>query len=48
LSDKEGRARSNTTIKDVPSMVSRKITADTNGKPFNFPWNYQSIIGKLN
>jgi hypothetical protein len=47
LSDKDGRARSNTTIKDLPSMVSRKITADTNGKPFHFPWNYQSIIGKL-
>jgi Reverse transcriptase (RNA-dependent DNA polymerase) len=48
LSDKDGRARSNTTIKDLPSMVSRKITSDTNGKPFNFPWNYRSIIGKLN
>jgi hypothetical protein len=42
LSDNDRRARSNTTIKDLPSMVSRKITADTN------TWNYQSVIGKLN
>jgi Reverse transcriptase (RNA-dependent DNA polymerase) len=48
LSGKDRRARSNTTIKDLPSMVSRKITAGTNRKPFDFPWNYQSIIGKLN
>ena len=29
-------------------MVSRKITADSDGKQFDFNWNYRSVIGKLN
>jgi hypothetical protein len=48
LLDKSGKPHPNTTTKDLPSMVSRKITADTNGIPFTFPWNYRSVIGKLN
>ena len=48
LLDKLGKPHPNTTTKDLPSMVTRKITADTNGQPFTFPWNYRSVIGKLN
>ena len=48
LLEPQGKAKSNTTIKDLPSMVSRNITTDSDGKHFDFNWNYRSVIGKLN
>ena len=40
--------RSSTSIRDLPSMPTRKILADTNGPMFTYPWHYRSVIGKLN
>jgi hypothetical protein len=39
---------SNASIRDLPSMPSRKILANTNEPMFSYPWHYQSVIGKLN
>jgi hypothetical protein len=48
LLDKNGAPHSKVTTKDLPSMISRKITADTNRPPFTYTWNYHALIGKLN
>jgi hypothetical protein len=48
LLDQNGAPHSKVTTKDLPLMISRKITADTNGPPFTYTWNYRALIGKLN
>jgi hypothetical protein len=48
LLDKNGTLNSKVTTKNLQSMISRKITADTNGPPFTYTWNYRALIGKLN
>jgi len=39
---------SNTKAVDTPALTTRILQPDTNGRPFNQPWDYRSIIGKLN
>jgi hypothetical protein len=48
LLDANGKPNSKVATKDLPSMTTRKITADTNGTPLSFNWNYQTVVGKLN
>jgi hypothetical protein len=40
--------KGNTKTKELPSMSTRKIMADTSGPEFTYPWHYRSVIGKLN
>ena len=37
-----------TNAKDTPALISKPLQPDPNGEPFNQPWSYRSIIGKLN
>ena len=34
--------------KDMPALTTKLIGPDFQGQPFNFPWDYRSVIGKLN
>jgi hypothetical protein len=47
LNGNSGEAQS-ASIRQLPSMPSRKIVADANGAPFTYQWHYRSVIGKLN
>jgi Reverse transcriptase (RNA-dependent DNA polymerase) len=33
---------------DTPAAFENKLHKDLNGKPFDYPWEYRSVIGKLN
>jgi hypothetical protein len=38
----------NTKSASTPALSSRILQPDLNGQPINQPWEYRSIIGKLN
>jgi hypothetical protein len=46
--DENGNLHINKHTRNLPSMLTRKIGADPNGIPFNQPWHYRMLIGKLN
>jgi Reverse transcriptase (RNA-dependent DNA polymerase) len=33
---------------DTPATFENKLHKDVDGEPFNYPWDYRSVIGKLN
>jgi Reverse transcriptase (RNA-dependent DNA polymerase) len=33
---------------DTPATFENKLHKDVHGEPFNYPWEYRSVIGKLN
>ena len=33
---------------DTPATFENKLHKDAGGEPFNYPWDYRSVIGKLN
>jgi histone deacetylase 1/2 len=37
-----------TNAKETPALISKPLQPDPNGSPFQQPWSYRSIIGKLN
>ena len=34
--------------KETPAMPSKLLTRDLDGEDFNRPWEYRSVVGKLN
>ena len=48
LIDENGVARKGVTTRGMPSLTTKLIGPDKGGQPFDYDWNYRSVIGKLN
>ena len=48
LLDENGMEKPNVSVKHTPALTTRIIGPDRDGAPFDYPWDYRSVIGKLN
>jgi hypothetical protein len=48
LTDESGAPRTGVTSRKTPALSTRIIGPDKGGAAFNYPWEFRSVIGKLN
>ena len=48
LINADGQPMPNVKSLSTPSLLTKLIGPDPQGAPFDYPWHYRSVIGKLN